>query len=177
MPIKHVVFLVKENRTFNNYFGTYPGAVGSTTGRTFDSKTVPITPAHDVQPHDITHGFASGMYAIDGGKMDGFNIIKYGEDLSGYVQFKRGGLPNYWSYADHFTLADHFFTSMFGPTFPEHLYAVAAQADGITDNKETTTWRQIHRSFLTRSLSCRMRVTGCAALLNTRLYMRRRVPS
>jgi phospholipase C len=137
-PIKHVVFLVKENRTFNNYFGTYPGAVGSTTGKTFDGKTVPIKPAQDVQPHDITHGFASGMYAIDGGKMDGFNIIKYGEDLSGYVQFERDGLPNYWAYADHFALADHFFTSMFGPTFPEHLYAIAADADGITDNKQST---------------------------------------
>jgi phospholipase C len=137
-PIKHVVFLIKENRTFNTYFGAYPGALGSTTGKTFDGKTVPITRAHDVQPHDITHGFASGMYAINGGAMNGFNIIKYGEDLSGYVQFHRAGIPNYWSYADNFTLADHFFTSMFGPTFPEHLYAIAADADGITDNKETT---------------------------------------
>jgi phospholipase C len=137
-PIKHVVFLIKENRTFNNYFGSYPGAAGSTTGKTFDGKTVPIKPAHDIQPHDITHGFASGMYAINGGAMNGFNIIKYGEDLSGYVQFHRDGLPNYWSYADHFTLADHFFTSMYGPTFPEHIYAIAASANGITDNKETT---------------------------------------
>ena len=35
-------------------------------------------------------------------------------------------------------LADHFFTSMFGPTFPEHLYTVAAQSNGIVDNKSTT---------------------------------------
>ncbi|HZD79978.1 MAG TPA: hypothetical protein VE646_08050, partial [Actinomycetota bacterium] len=33
-PIKHVVFIVKENRTFNSYFATYPGAEGSTTGGT-----------------------------------------------------------------------------------------------------------------------------------------------
>jgi phospholipase C len=32
-------------------------------------------------------------------------------------------------------LADHFFTSMYGPTFPEHLYTVAAQANGVVDNK------------------------------------------
>ena len=36
-PIKHVIFIVKENRTFNNYFATYGhGAVGTTTGKTID---------------------------------------------------------------------------------------------------------------------------------------------
>jgi phospholipase C len=145
-PIKHVVFIIKENRTFNTYFGTYPGAAGSTVGKTIrctgnggcvPGPNYPLKPAPDVQPHDITHGFSSGLYAIDGGKMDGFNIIGDGQDMSGYVQFQRQGIPNYWAYADHFTLADHFFTSMYGPTFPEHLYTVAAQSDGIVDNKST----------------------------------------
>ncbi|MEP7059441.1 MAG: alkaline phosphatase family protein [Actinomycetota bacterium] len=144
-PIKHVVFIVKENRTFNTYFGTYPGAAGSAVGKTIKCTATgcspgpdyPLKPAPDVQPHDITHGFSSGLYSIDGGKMDGFNIIGAGQDMSGYVQFKRQGIPNYWAYADHYTLADHFFTSMYGPTFPEHLYTVAAQSDGIVDNKST----------------------------------------
>ena len=57
--------------------------------------------------------------------------------MSGYNYHDRSSLPNYWAYADRFVLADHFFTSMYGPTFPEHLYAVAAQADGIVDNKTT----------------------------------------
>src|SRR5262245_58844312 len=146
-PIKHVVFIVKENRTFNNYFATYPGAVGSTTGPTLKCNgnthtcrpgpTVQLKKAQDVQPHDITHAFNSGMYSVDGGKMDGFSIIGGGSDLSGYVYFDRTGIPNYWAYADRFVLADHFFTSMYGPTFPEHLYTVAAQADGVVDNKST----------------------------------------
>ena len=132
-PIKHVVFIIKENRTFNTYFGAYPGAAGSSVGKTVKCTAngcvpgpdYPLKPAPDVQPHDITHGFSSGLYSIDGGKMDGFNIIGDGSDMSGYVQFKRQGIPNYWAYADHFTLADHFFTSMYGPTFPEHLCMVA----------------------------------------------------
>ena len=136
-PIKHVIFMVKENRTFNNFFGRYPGAEGSDTGKTFNDQTVPIKVAPDVQPHDITHGFSSGLYSIDGGKMDGFNIIGEGQDLSGYDSFTREKIPRYWAYADRFVLADHFFTSMFGPTYPEHLYTVAAQANGITDNKST----------------------------------------
>ena len=145
-PIKHVIFLVKENRTFNNYFATYPGAVGSTTGGTLTCTNGVCTPgpnykltkAPDIQPHDITHGFSSGLYAINGGAMNGYNIIGSGEDMSGYDYHDRSSLPNYWAYADRFVLADHFFTSMYGPTFPEHLYAVAAQADGIVDNKTTT---------------------------------------
>jgi phospholipase C len=143
-PIKHVIFLVKENRTFDHYFGTYPGAEGATVGGTLHCSEangcVPgpdykLRPAPYIQPHDITHGFSSGLYAINGGDMNGFNIIGEGDDMSGYVQHSRQTLPNYWAYADRFVLADHFFTSMYGPTFPEHLYTVAAQSNGIVDNK------------------------------------------
>ena len=142
-PIKHVIFIVKENRTFDHYFGTYPGADGATEGGTLEctdngcvpGPDVPLKPAPYIQPHDITHGFSSGLYAINGGAMNGFNIIGAGQDLSGYVQHSRKTLPNYWAYADRFVLADRFFTSMYGPTFPEHLYTVAAQSYGIIDNK------------------------------------------
>jgi phospholipase C len=145
IPIDHVIFLVKENRTFDTYFGQYPGAEGTTVGKVMErdaggnwvpsDKTVPLVPAPYIQPHDITHGFSSGLYSIDGGRMDGFNIIGSGEDMSGYVQHSRETLPNYWALADRFVLADHFFTSMYGPTFPEHLYTVAAQSNGVVDNK------------------------------------------
>jgi phospholipase C len=142
-PIQHVIFLVKENRTFDHYFGTYPGAEGATEGGTLECSdagcvpgdTIPLKPAPYIQPHDITHGFSSGLYSINGGAMNGFNIIGSGQDLSGYVQHSRETLPSYWAYADRFTLADHFFTSMYGPTFPEHLYTVAAQSNGVVDNK------------------------------------------
>jgi phospholipase C len=143
-PIKHVIFLVKENRTFDHYFGLYPGADGATVGGTLHCSEAngcvpgpdyPLKPAPYVQPHDITHGFSSGLYAINGGQMNGFNIIGEGDDMSGYVQHSRKTLPNYWAYADRFVLADHFFTSMYGPTFPEHLYTVAAQSNGVVDNK------------------------------------------
>ena len=136
--------MVKENRTFNNYFATYPGAEGTTKGGTLtctDGVCTPgpeyqLTKAPDVAPHDITHGFSSGLYAINGGAMNGYNIIGSGEDMTGYTYFDRSGLPNYWAYADRFVLADHFFTSMFGPTFPEHLYTVAAQAQGDRRQQE-----------------------------------------
>jgi phospholipase C len=139
-----VIFLVKENHTFDNYFGKYPGADGATRGKTLQcdngytpGQTVKLQPAPYEYPHDLGHAFAPGLTAIDGGAMDGFNCVTYGDDLTGYTQFDRKSLPAYWALADRFVLADHFFTSMYGPTFPEHLYTVAAQSYGIVDNKTT----------------------------------------
>jgi phospholipase C len=155
-PIEHVVFIVKENRSFNHYFGTYPGADGSTSGRTINcdrescvsDRTIPLTPAPDVMPYDLAHCFLCGVVAVNGGRMDGFNHMNalrplkptqdgtwYGHDLLGYTRFTRSGIPNYWAYADRFVLADRFFTSMYGPTFPEHLFTVAATSNLIVGNK------------------------------------------
>jgi phospholipase C len=156
-PIEHVVFVIKENRTFNNYFATYPGAEGATEGGTIectedgcrDGPTVQLTRGADVYEHDLTHCFRCGLVAINDGKMNGFNRMNgvipqsenadlFGADMSGYSYLEREDIPNYWAYADRFVLADHFFTSMYGPTLPEHLYTVAAQANWIVDNKSTT---------------------------------------
>jgi phospholipase C len=133
-PIKHVIFIVKENRSFDNYFGKYPGADGATTAKLYNGTTVPLTKAHNVVSHDLCHDFISGLKAEDGGKMDGFDKICYA-NLGSFTQYSRDQLPAYWQYADKYVLADHYFTSMFGPTFPEHLYAVAAQDDKIVGNK------------------------------------------
>jgi phospholipase C len=136
-PIKHIIFIVDENRSFDNFFGKYPGADGTTTGQIWvngQTKTIPLKPGIDVAPHDIEHGFVAGLLSIDGGKMDGFNRVLYGNDLTGYTEFSRSQLPNYYRYADRFVLADHFFTSAFGPTNPEHVYTVAADGYGLVDN-------------------------------------------
>jgi phospholipase C len=135
--IEHIIFIVKENRTFDSYFGAYPGADGARTGRTYDGRTVRLRRAPDVLPQDIAHGFSNGLQSIDGGRMDGFSLIPGNDRLQGYVQYSRSQMPNYWAYADRFVLADHFFTSIFGATYPEHLYVAAAQSDLIIDNKST----------------------------------------
>jgi phospholipase C len=134
-PIKHIVFIIKENRTFDNYFGRYPGADGATTGELSTGERIPLAPAEDWIGHDIGHSFFDGVEAINGGKMNGFDRVLNGELLDGYTQFSRDTLPAYWAYADHFVLGDRMFSSMYGPTFPEHLYTVAAQAGRVTDNK------------------------------------------
>jgi phospholipase C len=136
--IKHVVFLVKENRTFDNYFARYPGAKGAKTGKTSDGRTVPLQPATDILSPDLGHEFIDGLHAVHGGRMDGFDLVSNGETLHGYTSFNRKGIPNYWSYADHFVLGDRMFSSMFGPTFPAHLYNVGATSGRIVGNRVET---------------------------------------
>jgi phospholipase C len=137
-PIKHVVFIVKENRTFDNYFARYPGAEGTETGRTSNGDVVTLAEATDIVEPDLGHSFYDGLTGINGGRMDGFDKIINGRSLNGYTSFTRRGIPNYWAYADNFVLGDHMFSSMYGPTFPEHLYTIGAQAGRVTGNKLET---------------------------------------
>lgn len=136
--IKHIVYIMKENRSFDNYFARYPGAEGTRTGKTSDGRTVELSVATDVLEPDLGHSFFDGLISINGGKMDRFDEVLNGESLNGYSSFTREGMPNYWSYADNFVLGDHHFTSMYGPTFPEHLYTVGGQAADVTGNKLQT---------------------------------------
>jgi phospholipase C len=123
--IKHIIFLIKENRTFDNLFGQFPGANGATQGTTCDGSTVQLGPASDVEV-DLPHHFADGIEAIDGGKMDCFSD-------EGYVVYNQNDIPNYWRYAKRFVLADNFFSSEYGPTCVEHFFAFAAQSDRFVD--------------------------------------------
>jgi len=134
LKIKHVVFIVKENRTFDNYFGTFPGADGATTGTLSTGAVIPLSPAPDVTPHDIDHSYQAAVKAIDGGAMDRFDLIAGGKDLLPYTQYAEHDLPNYFAYARYFVLGDQFFSSLKGPSFPNHLYTVGAQSGGAINN-------------------------------------------
>jgi phospholipase C len=138
IPIKHIVYIIKENRTFDNYFARYPGAEGTNVGKTSTGRTIRLAEATDVLEPDLGHSFLDGVESINGGRMDGFDLVTNGETLNGYSSFTREGIPNYWAYADNFVLGDHMFSSMYGPTFPEHLYTVGAYAKDVVDNKNET---------------------------------------
>ncbi|HJR46163.1 MAG TPA: alkaline phosphatase family protein [Actinomycetota bacterium] len=138
IPIEHVVFIIKENRSFDNYFARYPGAEGAATGKTSSGETVRLAEATDVLKPDLGHSFLDGVTSINGGRMNGFDKILNGDTLNGYTSFTREGIPNYWAYADNFVLGDRMFSSMYGPTFPAHLYTVGAQAGRVTGNKLET---------------------------------------
>ncbi len=130
MPIQHVVIIIKENRSFDHMFGTFPGANGATTGMA-GSKKIALGHAQLVQGK-LAHGWGNSIAAIDSGKMDGF--YRYAPHYAAYVQFQQTDIPNYWLYAQNFVLADNFFSSMYGGSFPNHLYFAAADSDDISDN-------------------------------------------
>jgi phospholipase C len=134
--IQHIVYFVKENRSFDHYFGRFPGADGATSGRTSTGRMTPLLPAPDREATDLCHSQPGALKAIDGGKMDDFDLIQGGPayprapNLRSYVQFNEVSIPNYWAYARAYTLADHMFSSMWAGSFPNHLYTIAAQSGG-----------------------------------------------
>jgi phospholipase C len=142
--IQHIVFFVKENRSFDNYFGKFPGAEGATSGDTSAGTTVPLLPAPDIEPSDLCHFESCALTAMDGGRMDQFDVMvgppanPVTPNLRSYVQFDQAGIPNYWAYASTYTLADHLFSSTWGPSFPNHLFTIAAQSGGASGDPVST---------------------------------------
>ena len=140
--IQHIVFIVKENRTFDNYFGTFPGADGATTGTTSTGQVIQLGRTPDTV-RDICHHWACANQAINGGKMNGFDLLKgcnVNGDLLCYTQMTQQDIPNYFALAQNFVLADRMFSSLHGPSFPNHLYTVAAQSGGAIDVPAHEPW-------------------------------------
>jgi phospholipase C len=142
--LQHFVFIVKENRSFDSYFGAFPGADGAKRGLLSTGQKIPLMPLPDVTITDPDHTEEGALTGMDSGKMDGFDLEFYGNingEMMAYRQFPAdgSGIPNYWTYAQNFVLADHMFTSMHGPSFPNHLYTVAATNGGVLEIPGDTT--------------------------------------
>ena len=152
--IKHIVMIMQENRSFDSYFGTYPGADGLPKDVTGFSTCLPdpkaktcVKPYHD--PNDVNagskHSAAASVTSVNGGKMDGFVKVARGgqrsycakDDLQNPVctagdQFDVMGyhdareLPTYWKYASDYVLQDRMFAPVASWSLPSHLYMVSA---------------------------------------------------
>ena len=132
-PIKHVVFVIKENRTTDHLFGRFPGVNGVTEGYDGD-RLRPLTPPLDRIPEDIPHCYECAIESWNEGRMNNFARVEEG-DLYAYTQMHgRQDLPNYWRWAEEFALSDNFFASAQGPSFPNHLFTIAAQSGGTHFN-------------------------------------------
>jgi phospholipase C len=149
--IKHIVIIMQENRSFDEYFGTYPGANGIPMQNGVPAICVPdpktgqcVQPYHN--PNDINSGgphmAASATSDIDKGKMDGF-VATYREAQTGCTNPDAPGctagttldvmgwhdareIPNYWSYAQNFVLQDRMFEPNASWSLPAHLFMVSA---------------------------------------------------
>jgi len=98
IQIKHVVFILKENHTFDNYFGAFPGTDGASSGKTHTRHVVPLGHAPDKIPADISHSSRAALLAMDDGRMDRFDLIRdaFQEGrLMNYTQYGEDQIPNY----------------------------------------------------------------------------------
>src|SRR6185312_11157156 len=156
--IRHVVVIMQENRSFDSYFGTYPGADGIPPGVCVPDPANGgcAAPFHD--PADLNfggpHGMGNSLADIDSGRMDGFvaqaeqgsgcnsgdpNCSPCTENPGGQVQDQRcidvmgyhdaREIPNYWSYAQNYVLQDHMFEPNASWSLPQHLYMLSAWTD------------------------------------------------
>ena len=135
-PIKHVVFIIKENHSYDNLFASFPGADGTSYAMAGDQR-VPLGVTPDHLPFDISHSGDAASVAVNGGKMNRFYSLPGAEQLGhdyADTAYTESEIPDYWAYAKHFTLADHFFSTIMGPSFPNHLATIAAQSGGAIDN-------------------------------------------
>jgi phospholipase C len=149
--IQHVIVIMQENRSFDSYFGTYPGADGipMRNGVPIVCVNDPQT-GHCVKPYrnanDLNgggpHGAANATADIDGGKMDGFitqaengrrgctdstNPVCTNSTAIDVMGYHDGSdIPNYWAYAKHFVLQDHMFEPTASWSLPAHLFMVSA---------------------------------------------------
>lgn len=136
--IQHVIWIMQENRSFDNYFGTFPGAEGIPPGTclaVLPGSARCIKPFHMPTPMpacDLSHDWEIAQAAYDHGTMDGFVWAEGSSFTMGYLDAR--DIPNYWDYARHYVLADRFFSSLNGPSMPNHLYTVAAQSGGLITN-------------------------------------------
>jgi phospholipase C len=150
--IRHVVVIMQENRSFDSYFGTYPGADGIPMKDGVPTVCNPDPVTHEcVKPyHDTFDRNAGGPHAthdaisdVDHGKMDGFqaqarkgrylachntdnpgcSLTSSKPDVMGYHDWHE--IPNYWAYARNFVLQDHMFQADNSWSLSAHLSLVS----------------------------------------------------
>ncbi|MDQ2743564.1 MAG: hypothetical protein M3Z66_14905 [Chloroflexota bacterium] len=135
--IKHIVIVLRENHTYDNLFGRFPGGDGTTVGRTIAGKLVALGHTPQLIARNPGHTGNSADTALADGQLNGFSKLQnavQGDDRISLSQYLPSDIPNLWSYAGHFTLTDHFFSTVAGPSFPNHLALLAGTSNNVDDD-------------------------------------------
>ena len=109
MPIEHVVIIVKENHTFDNYFATFPGANGADLHKH----------ASNPPPDDPDHRHEAWL--------------RRAGDSAHRVAYAESDIPAYFAYAREFTVCDNYFSEVAGPSTPNHLMLICADSPVINN--------------------------------------------
>ena len=163
--IKHVIVIMQENRSFDHYFGTYPGADGFPRTANGDFAVCvpnPATGGCDKPFHDTRdlnaggpHGQGDAITDVDGGKMDGFVARAENAKVKGCKKNPNNpicsqrathpdvmgyhdvsDIPNYWAYARNFVLQDHMYEPNASWSLPAHLFMVSEWSAHCTNRDD-----------------------------------------
>ena len=143
---------MEENRSFDSFFGTYPGADGIPRKDGVPTLCVPNGVGQCIKPFldpdqvvdsGGAHGPVAGKEDVDGGRMDGFIRVtdrhlirecRENRQSTACGKLRRPNvmsyhdalqIPNYWRYARDFVLQDHMFEPNWGWSLPAHLWLVS----------------------------------------------------
>jgi phospholipase C len=142
-PIKHVIIVVMENRSFDNMFRGFPGADSRKSGFGHNGQEIALQPTPYEGNCDPNHSHEAWIKDYNGAKMNGFDTTPAScigpnpEPNPAYYPY--GYLPYaevkpYWDIASQFGLADRMFASQSGPSYPGHMYIVAGTSGNQTDD-------------------------------------------
>jgi phospholipase C len=148
LPFDHVVIVMQENHSFDNYFGMLPlRGQPLADGFTFDADGIPLNDnpllggrqrafhlKGTCQPNGVTQTWDASHHQIDGGKMDGFAATD--SEAMGY--FDESDIPFYYSLANTFCIGNRYFCAVPGQTYPNRRMLYAGTASGMTATSSST---------------------------------------
>jgi phospholipase C len=137
-PIEHFIVVMQQNHTFDNYFGTYPGANGIPDGVCMPTSLSADKNKSCVTPYEITTQAISDLSHSDtifqgqyqNGRMNGFinaldNLNQNGELSMGHFSEKH--IPFYWNLADQYVLFDNYFSSAHTGSITNRMFWVSGK--------------------------------------------------
>jgi phospholipase C len=158
IPVDNIVIVMMENHSFDQYFGhlnqyasrtDIESAPASTTNPDTDAGLQPWVHAPHLCSLDTDHTWAGTRKEIDNGMMDGFAQVNQGTPVPAAPDggkldpslgsggrslwwYDQTDLPFYYELANTFALADHYHSSVPGPTWPNRTFFYAATSFGGT---------------------------------------------
>ena len=140
-PVKHVIVLVFQNRSFDHLFGHFPPPSGQTVEAANSSSlgwsqkdasgnVVTPTLRSDPNADDMPHGHASYVGSVDNGAMDGF-AAQEGDQAMQYFDQTIPGVDTFYGYASQYELADHYFSSALTSAPAQMFYMVSATDNNV----------------------------------------------
>ena len=129
-PLEHIVLFMQENRSFDHYFGLFPGAEGY-------PACAPVRPAREYCILDPAHGISAARGEYQAMRAGADPVQVWGREA--LVYYTGQDLPWYWALADRFTLCDHYFCAALGGTDINRVMALAGDPGEVRENATLAT--------------------------------------